>query len=191
MRLFIGVALDEGLSGYLSGWSQRLAVACTDGLRLITPEYYHLTLVFLGSHPESVLPLIHRALLRAGSMHSPFACQLDGIALLPDETRPRALVAKVEPKQPLLALREDVYSCLGQLQPPCDRQGFRPHITLARSNPQRAGDPIQGLARDLQPLRAILELNSVTLYQSFLHPDGSRYRPLVQVALAAGQNKVT
>ncbi len=191
MRLFIGVSLDAGLSGYLSGWSQRLALACTDGLRLITPQYYHLTLVFLGSHPESLLPLIHRALSRAGSMHSPFACQLDGIGLLPGDARPRALVAKVEPTRPLLDLRQDLYSCLGQLQPSCDRHDFRPHITLARSIPQHAVAPVQGLVKEEPSLRAILEFNSVTLYQSFLHPDGSHYRPLVQVALAAGQNNLT
>jgi RNA 2',3'-cyclic 3'-phosphodiesterase len=191
MRLFIGVALDRDLSSYLSGWSQRLALVRTDGLRLISPEYYHLTLVFLGSHPESVLPAFSRALSRVGTVHSPFSCQLDGTALLPDESRPRALVANVEPQQPLLALRQDLYRCLDQLQLPSDGHEFRPHITLARSSPRRSAAPVQGLERDKQPLTAILELNSITLYQSFLHPDGSRYRPLVQVALAAGQNNVT
>jgi 2'-5' RNA ligase len=191
MRLFIGVALDIDLSSYLSGWSQRLAVARADGLRLISPEYYHLTLVFLGSHPESVLPVINRALSRAGAVHSPFPCQLDGIALLPDETRPRALVVNVEPTQQLLALRQDLYSYLDQLQLPCDRHDFRPHITLARSSPRHSAAPVQDPERDKEPLKAMLELKSVTLYQSFLHPDGSRYRPLVQVALAAGKNNVT
>lgn len=188
MRLFVGIALDAGLANYLSGWSQRLAVSGSGGLRLIVPQYYHLTLAFLGSHPESVVPLLKQALSRVGSAHPPFACHLDGTALLPDKPRPRALVAKVEPTPQLLALRRDVCAGLEGLLPRGERHDFLPHITLARSGRRRPALAIEGLARNKSPLKAMLDVNAVTLYQSLRRTDGSHYRSLVKLALAGGEN---
>jgi 2'-5' RNA ligase len=183
MRLFIGVGLGVGLAGYLEQWSHRGRAFNTTGFRLVAPRDYHLTLVFLGSQPPSVVPQIHSRLLEIRSRHAPFSCQLSGTGLLPSARRPRALVAHVECSAALRALHDDLCSSLQNLLVEDGMHGFRPHITLAhaaRRSRVRSGGEVKGGRRTL---RGTLPVSAITLYQSLSQPTSCRYRSLARVAL--------
>lgn len=183
MRLFLGVGLDSGLAGYLGRWSRRWPGSRGAGIRLIAPRDYHMTLLFLGGHQQSVVAQIHTRLLRIGSLHAPFACQLDSIGLLPCRGQPRVLVADVEKRPELIALYRELYRAMDELLPERSEHQYRPHITLARASRRRAVVPSLKLEGYPMAGAGNLSVDAVTLYESLPHPARARYRPLLKVAL--------
>ena len=178
MRLFAAADLPENVGEELAVW----AAACADlvgGLRAIPAERLHLTLVFLGSRPDSEAKEIGD--LVTACADGPVEVAL-GDALWLSPRRPHVLTVVVEDTTGRLdELQQRVSKALqdGAGHEPEGRR-YRPHATVARVRrgaKVRPGD----VALPRVP-RASFPLETLTLYQS--HPGSApRYEALARAVL--------
>lgn len=151
-------AIDAAIQAHLEG---RRA-------RRISAANFHVTLAFLGSAREALLPDIEG--LANEIDNEPFEITFDQI-----ETWKRAqllcLSATAVPK-PLAALVEQLRSKLLRLQFESDYKEFKPHVTLARDwHDAKVAQPIGPF---------IWRASELTLVESHTGPQGSRYEVLRQ-----------
>ena len=186
MRLFVGVGLGRDLAARLAPQSRRERNCRAPDMRLVEPRDYHLTLVFLGRHPPSVLAEVLAGLAAIGSRHAPFKCRIHGSSLLPSVYRPRALVANVEYRPQLRDLQAELQNAVAGLLPGESPRDYFPLITLARGGRRQRAIPGRASRVDRRAIEGILPVQAITLYQSLPQPAMGRYLPLARVALSRG-----
>jgi 2'-5' RNA ligase len=175
------VALDlpEDARRRIVSWREE-ALAERDDLRPVAAEALHVTLVFLGYHPERDVPRIA-------------SVGLDTVAKLGSPLLRAMAVRPVPPRRPrLFALDlEDDGGRAGAIQAALEgalaaarlhrpeRRPFWPHLTLARVKRGREAVALRAPPPPGDGFRA----SRVTLYRSVLRPQGARYDALQQVEL--------
>jgi len=145
LRLFIGLDLPPEIGRRIER-SLRPLVEGED-VRAYSHEDMHVTLVFLGSWPESRLPALKAALQEeVRGLNAP-ELSISGTGAFPDFENPSVLWAGVEEDEEsvpgrLFALHNRVRQAalmLGWRASSAERlRPFTPHVTLART---KAGDP--------------------------------------------------
>lgn len=173
MRLFVAADLPPAVCRALAARGQELE-AC-GGWRGIDVASIHVTLAFLGEHPEGDVEPI-------ASVMAPAWRVVGGLALgkelrLPPR-RPRvAAVAIEDPLGALAALQGDVAAGLAAagLHVP-ERRAFLPHATVAR---RRGGAAGAAPAPTWDPGR--FDIVHLTLYASRLTPRGASYEVMARV----------
>lgn len=188
-RLFIALELPAELRAELHAWARAAAAAAArgpaaHGLRLLDAESLHLTIHFLGAQPiEEIQPLCD-ALPRCARPLGP--CSLGAPLWLP-RRRPRTLAVEVhDDARTLAALHRDLLSELAATLPPNPSDSprpahapLRPHVTVAR---MRAGTAPRERLLPPTPQRSLVPAQ-LTLYRSWLAPDGASYEPLASCAM--------
>lgn len=123
-RLFTGLEIPSDLATELSMLRGGLS-----GARWIDTENYHITLRFIGdidrataSDVTSLLGQIHRR---------PFEVTIDGLSFFGGD-KPRAIVARAKPAQPLVELQAQQERLIRRIGIPPEPRKFVPHVTLAR-----------------------------------------------------------
>jgi len=112
-----------------------------------------------------------------------FSAQLGQLGTFPPRGRPRVLVITLSESAQL----QDLASWVGERCEiagiPHESRRFHPHLTLGRfrteDNP-RAPQPLE-ISQELS--REVIEVERFKIYQSHLHPDGSRYQGLAEFPL--------
>jgi 2'-5' RNA ligase len=140
-RLFVAVdvsaevrrALDEAL---------RPLRELAPGARWTAPEKWHLTLQFLGGVDAQRLGELAQGLGQAALASHPFALQLSGAGTFGRPGHDTVLWAgAAEGALPLERLARGVGAVLAPLGFPPEARPFAPHLTLARAQDGRRGDP--------------------------------------------------
>ena len=180
LRAFFAIELDE---------PARLAAAQVaadlrarpggDGVRWVRPENLHVTLRFLGEiAPERVATLAAHVRAESAAL-APFTLRLGALASFPPGRRPRVVVLELAPDEPLAALASAVER--GVVAAGCapEPRAFRAHLTLGRVRERGTPPSLAGLA--VPP--ALFDVTESVLFESELHPSGSRYTPLERVPL--------
>jgi 2'-5' RNA ligase len=123
-RLFTGLEIPSDLAVELA-----LLRGGLFGARWIDAENYHITLRFIGDIDDAtahdVLTTLERIHRRA------FTVTLDGLGFFGGD-RPRAIVAKAKPAQPLVELQAEQERLMRRIGIPPEPRKFTPHVTLAR-----------------------------------------------------------
>jgi 2'-5' RNA ligase len=148
-------------------------------VRWVRPENLHVTLRFLGDiDPARVAPLAAHVRAQTEAI-APFALRLGVLAAFPPGRRPRVVVLELAPEAPLAALAAGVER--GVVAAGCSPEArtFRGHLTLGRVREGGAPPALAGLA--VPP--AVFDVTESVLFESELHPSGSRYTPLERVPL--------
>lgn len=130
-RLFIGVGFSEALAKELEPWMKKLKRLGDEKelqIKWSPAENYHVTLVFLGGTPVSVLPALQEKIAAVVAKHSSFSLKLDGISAFPELEKGRVVYLDVQRSQKILDLQGDLEAALGRP----DERGFSPHLTLGR-----------------------------------------------------------
>jgi 2'-5' RNA ligase len=195
LRLFVALELPAEVRGPLRGWAREAladAVASPAGdsagegrrprrpPRVVAADSLHLTLCFLGSRPPDELPGLSEAVAAAAS--GALGELALGAPLWLPPRRPKALAVEVHDTdgslEELQRAVSDELARVSSWQP--ERRRFRAHVTVARL---RGGER----AQPLPPTpRLSFRPEALVLYRSQLHPDGARYEPLAEHALAPG-----
>jgi RNA 2',3'-cyclic 3'-phosphodiesterase len=194
-RLFVALDLPQAIRDGLAAW-QREAVTAEE-LRPARAETLHMTLAFLGYHPE-------RDVDRIAAAATDVTVAAPEVRLLPDPVpvppnRPRLFAIDSE-SEGAIALQAEVEAKLveaGIYEP--EKRDFWPHLTVARVRSERRppgqrGKP--GRRRSGRPMRvhsppdplpdALLEpfrAVRVALYRSLLRPTGAEYVAVANVEL--------
>ena len=92
----------------------------------------HITLKFLGEHPESALEPLVDTMRAIGQLHTPPLARLGGVGAFPNFRRPRVVWIGVDPDPRLELLHHDVELACERLGYPVEGRPFRPHLTLGR-----------------------------------------------------------
>ena len=177
VRLFVALDLPEAFVERLSRWSQDAFGAHPD-LRVLRPEFLHVTLVFLGYQYERDLERIARVAF--SEPLAPVTLSAEDVRPLP-RSRPRLFALSLSDPGAALGdwqagLSERLHS--ERLYEP-EKRPFWPHVTLARA--KRGATP-RGVAVPELPaaLRHPFEAGELVLYRSTLRPQGAVYEPLAR-----------
>ena len=201
-RVFVALDLPETVGDGLAAW-QRGALA-DDALRPMRKEALHVTLCFLGHHPEPAVGPDRRARPGARAGAGGDAPRAEAGA---DPRWPPAPLRGRRPQSPgavaLQARVAEPLTAAGFFKP--EEREFWPHVTVARvrserlppersarrgrSRPKRVGKPPRDLPEALlEPFGCV----RVALYRSILKSGGAEYERLTGVDLPssrAGQKR--
>jgi 2'-5' RNA ligase len=123
-RLFTGLEIPSDLASDLAMLRGGLF-----GARWIDVENYHITLRFIGDIDDAtgrdVLAMLERI------RRPPFTVTIEGLASF-GRDRPRAIIAKAKPAQPLIDLQAEQERLMRRLGIAPEPRKFTPHVTLAR-----------------------------------------------------------
>lgn len=152
--------------------------------RAVERDALHLTLAFLGEHPEPVIEDVHYAL--AAIRQPGFELGLAGLGLL-GEGRAEVLHAGVAPAPGLSRLREKVVQAARDAGLAFERRRYRPHVTLARFNGGLAGEEAERVrafvARGAGMRAGPFEVGEFVLMRSYLGRAGPVYDTLAAYPL--------
>jgi RNA 2',3'-cyclic 3'-phosphodiesterase len=131
VRLFIALNFLESLRAH---WTLDTAPlhALAARARWLPTTQLHLTLVFLGEQPRTILDPLRTALDRVAASNPPLSLEIGGIGVFPTWRRPRVLWLGVDPAPPLMTLATSVAQACAELGIAHEHRPFHPHITLAR-----------------------------------------------------------
>ncbi len=200
-RLFVAADLPLPVREHLASWARGAAAGLESAgagrpLRLLDPDVMHLTLCFLGSRPVEEIAVI-------GSTLSACAVGMGelsvGAPLWLGGTRPRSLAVEIHDDDgELVSLQAAVRDAISHTTDwETERRRFRAHVTVARIRGRtggRVGRRMGGHppahrtpAGDRFILPATPQLRftpeSVTLYRSWLSPDGATYESVATCTL--------
>lgn len=150
------------------------------GVRWQTDDQLHITLRFIGEVNRHTGSDIAAAL---GSVrHPPFEVSLNGIGTFGRRGQPGVLWAGPAPHQPLKALHKKVDQACVRTGIAPEGRAYHPHITLARL--KRGSGTVEGVAETYAGLTSpAFLIDSLTLFESTLPPDGAVYAPIERYPL--------
>lgn len=182
MRAFVGIALPDRVVSGLTAIQAGLPSG-----RPVPEENFHLTVAFLGEHPNTVIEDVHLAL--QGIRAPAFSLSMSGVGLF-GGTRPRVLYAGVDPEPGLSRLREKVMQAARGAGLRLDRERYIPHVTLARFNSGLKGETAQEMrdfaARRMGFRAGPFEVGEFALFRSSLGRNGPTYEVLAAYPLTGG-----
>jgi 2'-5' RNA ligase len=141
MRLFIGIPLADNVAGELSALVSRLrgergTEPGASGLRWTPPEFWHITLQFLGNCTPEGLQCLAGSLCKV--RNEPFQVELGELGCF---DRAGGFFADVVVSPALATLQQRVVSATGACGFVAEQRPFHPHITLAKkAGNQEAGN---------------------------------------------------
>ncbi|MDX6617228.1 MAG: 2,3-cyclic 3-phosphodiesterase [Solirubrobacterales bacterium] len=184
-RLFVALDLPEEIRAAIVAWQ---GGALEDpALRPMRPESLHLTLVFLGYHPEKEIDEIASAALIPRVKTPELTLRAEPVGV-PRGRHPRlfALDAESPAAVALQGRVSDSLRAAGFYEP--EKRPFWPHLTVARVRPEKRGSKrparVETPPKPLPPgFEHTFGSDRLTLYRSHLRPQGAEYEPLAQLEL--------
>ena len=182
VRAFVAIELSGDAKWELSralGAIDALGVA---GVRTVRAEDIHLTLKFLGDIETAAIADIVAGL--AGPRTAPLASAFGWVrqAHSPNRSDARVIWVGIDGEvDRLKRLQSDVEEELRTLGYRRDRRGFNPHITIARVRRGVAAEDVRRVvdaASSSGYAPAQVQVRSISLMRSVLHPDGAVYTSL-------------
>jgi len=182
VRLFVAINFPDDVRSALHAAMEPLRAAAPE-IRWVDAPRVHLTLKFLGEHPEAAVSQVVEGLSRVGSRYDPIPLELRGLNAFPNLRRPRVVWLGVTADSRLELLHHDLEGACAALGYPLDGRAHRPHITLGRV-PGRALDPA-GLASAARGItyEAMVNAEALDLMVSEHVDRAPRYRVVGSAAL--------
>lgn len=182
---FIGIPVHGVLKEMFSAWQEDLK-AVFPFKRWTLKDDLHITLRFLGPVKENNILKLSKVLKQVEDMES-FSLNVGCVGTFGNPKRPRVLFAGVEKTPPLVALYENVETCLGNYGFSKESRAYHPHITLAKKW-NHADDNSRGNRKlEYYQQTAVLKVDSVALFQVF-PKQKPKYKAIYNYTLRGGVN---
>lgn len=161
----------------------------TTGLRWVQSSNIHLTMKFLGNVEQSRLPELKQSLLSAVEDIPPCLTELGGLGAYPSMAHPQIIYLGLKPDASLDLLFVQLENSLLTIGFPKERNGFSPHVTLARVSDHIAENNRKTISTVLRridvPVLSTPILDTLYLVKSELNRSGPTYTRLFAVPLHA------
>jgi 2'-5' RNA ligase len=185
MRLFIATSFPpevlRDLNDRVVQFKQRLPSASW-----VRPETQHLTLAFLGEHPDSLVDAFEKPLKSALTKIPSFEATLDGCGFFPNPRHARVGWVGLEPEAKFAEVATVVRDVVTKHGVQLDGGEFKPHLTLLRVRDPWPPASIDLFCRSLKDYRsAPFMVDRITLYSSQLSPKGAIHTPQGHYPLAS------
>lgn len=183
MRAFIAIDLEPEIKESLRSLVRDLRASRAD-IRWVSGEGMHLTLKFLGPIDEAQALAVKEILKDIAARHHAFPLRVQGTGAFPGETSPRVLWVGFAAEPELLALQGDLEAALEARGFERENRSFTPHLTLGRvKGPERVAKAMDELLKRREEAFGAMIVRKVTLFESFLRPEGAEYRVVFEAAL--------
>ncbi|MHB8091432.1 MAG: RNA 2',3'-cyclic phosphodiesterase [Syntrophales bacterium] len=185
-RLFLAIALPDGLNREIARLQGRLQRIVTGNIRWVKPEGLHLTLKFFGDVSAMEVEQISAACGQAAAADAPFTLSLRGLGTFPSAKRPRVVYLEMEgDTKRLTVFQAKLEKKLSEMSFPREERPFLPHLTLARIKTLSEPD---SLLRELSASSAYeagqFTASELCLFKSDLTPGGAIYTKLAAYPFA-------
>lgn len=149
VRLFIAINFPDDVRSALHAAMEPLRAVAPE-IRWVDAPRVHLTMKFLGEHPESVVTPLVATLTGIASRYDPISLELGGLNAFPNLRQPRVVWLGVTADPKLELLHHEVEAACAELGHPVEGRAYRPHVTLGRAR-ERVIDParIAAVARGI------------------------------------------
>lgn len=181
MRLFVAIDVPQQLKDAIETDVVGALRPQLSGARWTRPEGRHLTLKFLGNVDEERVDEITDVMVTVAIRHEAFDANFAYPGVFPNHRRPRVLWLGLGGAAERVALlAADLDLALQPLGFEKETRGYSPHLTLARFHEQTSFDH-EVLMFDAPP--DMFRVDSITLFESKLHPKGARYSTVATAPL--------
>ncbi|QQR55073.1 RNA 2',3'-cyclic phosphodiesterase [Candidatus Peregrinibacteria bacterium] len=174
-RLFLGLEFPKELASELEAFIEPYKThSALKDAKWIPTENFHLTLLFLGEVPDSLVPEV-QSLARGVCAKIPkFILQPKRVTLYPEMGKAKIVWTKFERSLEFQELCSELLLFLKHTLPDLEVKESIAHLTLARLR-----KTIDGKALTFKPIDfSGFEVTETALYQSELTPQGSVYTVL-------------
>lgn len=175
MRLFIALELPQQTKQNLTRSAEQFRQLANGG-NFIPQQNYHVTLHFLGEVAPTDVIYIQSAMDLCKNLVAPQVA-ISKFALL----RGDIVCAKLKQNAQLDELHNTLGNALEQRNFDVEHSAYRPHVTLIRK--QSFTLPFSEVTKSVDVFNKPFVATNITLYQSFLTPQGAEYKPLYTVTL--------
>lgn len=184
MRCFIAIELPEAVKSTLSGIEEELKKSRAD-VRWVKPDNVHLTLKFFGNIEDKKTEKIIEIMENICSQYAPFAIEIKGMGTFPNIKSPRVLWVGIEGNDTLKTLQEEIENKMESIGFEREDRAFTAHLTLGRF---RTSIEKEGLLKAVKlhekdTFVGTINVQSLSLIRSDLHPEGARYTKIIEVPL--------
>lgn len=179
MRLFLALEPPEEFSAELCNALLRFERLKHSGINWVKPENLHLTVNFIGDTPDHLVDDLWSEIELSARKYPASILTAEGYELFPDRS-PRVLWLKLSsPDRYLEELSRKVQQVMHHAGLEVDKKKLKLHVTLARL--KQAQSPYFEEAVLSHPVEDLSQKwDRLSLYESFLRPDGPRYKLLEQ-----------
>ncbi|MBI5194770.1 MAG: RNA 2',3'-cyclic phosphodiesterase [Nitrospirae bacterium] len=186
IRCFIAIELSHEIKSALRSLQDKFKKFGAD-VRWVHPDNIHLTLKFLGSVNEKDTLKVINSMTDVCKKYPAFILEIKGIGIFPNINSPRVLWVGAEGDGILKGLQKDIEHGMEKIGVEQKDRKFTAHLTLGRFR------SLTGKENLLKQIKlhendsfGAIDIKSLSLMNSELHPSGSRYTRLAEVLL--GQN---
>lgn len=176
MRSFLALPLPDDIAVQVERFAARLNTGRPQPF-----ENLHITLTFLDDQPQDALQELHEVL--ESTLLPAVTAEFSGLDLLGGKV-PSVLGLMVSGVD---GLQKQVLSCVRQAGITLAHRRFRAYVTVARLRRKPLPEDIAALGHVLETHGAVrfpdVQLNTLSLYRSDLHPEGARYEVMADYPL--------
>ena len=179
IRCFIAIEIPETIQNQLVRIQGTLRKQIQKA-SWVKPGNIHLTLKFLGDVDPEDLESIGQAIEEVASRHRSFSLRIGGLGAFPNFARPRVMWTGVKAGgERVSTLAQDINIALSHCGFSVDTKKFNPHLTIARLKERVDLRPYANQYRQYDRMHgAEMNVNTISLIQSQLHPTGAIYSTL-------------
>ncbi len=178
MRLFVAIELEDALKRSLFAMIDGLSEFRRD-VRWVKAEQMHLTVKFLGEVASEDLGQVQDACGQSAAGCGPFTLAIDGAGCFGPRGKVRVIWGGMKSPPPeLLDYAAGCEDALAELGFEREQRPFSAHMTIGRVRDDRSGGRLREAVETLRTRETSQNVDTITLFQSELRPEGARYTVL-------------
>jgi len=177
MRVFLAFELPQQAREELAAMVERFRNAQPRGVNWASPQNLHITLLFLGEAPVSVIPSIDNVVSETLGSLPAFEITDPRVQIIPAHNPRLVWVHFNTTFKPVFKLPQRLREQLAELGVEADAKSLKLHCTLGRIKTKIDERTLASMMGQTFARRACI-IDSATLYQSVLSPQGPEYTRL-------------
>lgn len=179
IRTFIAIDIPEEIKNEISKIKQLLISKGVEA-KWTAPENIHLTMVFIGELPVSMVDSYSNAISETVKSFSKISLNIEGIGAFPGLKSPKVIWARVTGDvNSLINVHNELNHNLKSIGFKPETRRFKAHITFGRISKQGMGEKMVNAVRDIGIIKPQeFEACGLTFYKSTLTSKGAEYSVL-------------